>query len=129
MQGPPGGLGEDPPPPQTVAAPSSPDGEPEQEAAVNTGWVPTLFPGADPQILSCYSLCLCQALGTWHPSQRFAQTRSESELDIQGQADHAKDMGTFSQPAAFPGLGGCGASQPATSLHAQGVWQGLEYAH
>lgn len=113
MHSPPRVLGGDPPPPQTVAAPSSPDGGPEQEAAVNTGRVPTLFPGAGPQILSCYSPCLCQALRTWHPGQHFAQTRSESELDIQGQADHAKDMGILSQPAAFPGLGGYGASWPA----------------
>lgn len=73
----------------------------EQEAAVNTDQAPTLFPGAGPQILSLPDLPL---LNPWDLALRpgFAQTRSESELDIQGQADHAKDVRTLSWPLALP---------------------------
>lgn len=73
----------------------------EQEAAVNTDQAPTLFPGAGPQILSLPDLPL---LNPWDLALRpgFAQTRSESELDIQGQADHAKDVRMLSWPLPLP---------------------------
>lgn len=66
------------------------------------------------------SPCLCQALRTWHPGQRLPkQAVSQSwtsDHAKQGQAHSAKDVGTLSQPAPFPGSRGSGASRCPLTL-------------
>lgn len=125
-----GCTGEDPPPhlppPQTVAHPALQTESQEQEAAVNTDQAPTLFPGAGPQIQSLLDLPLLNP-GDLALRPRFAQTRSESELDIQGQADHAKDVRTLPWPLALPRIRRI--LYLTTHPPVQGDWQGLECAN
>lgn len=58
-------------------------------------------PTAGPQILSLLNLPLLNPRDL-APRPGFAQTRSESELDIQGHADHAKDVRTHAVLALSP---------------------------